>query len=263
MNKKLEKIETIPAMPNWFPYNELLLSGKLSAKTRDWRWKHTGLVLLYTSTRVEPEVAQAYGLNLKDFQQGVLVGVGELLPVRENTEEEAIQIEREFANSDSNLIVQAGYYRYEFNNLKRFRKPIPFKPPRGAVTVFRVPVSLVKEALEEIGVEIINNKITKETKSYKKKPMGRVVTPKKLTKISEKNTDIMYGCKIGDVIICKCDKHPNCFASKMELMVKRFDFLYKEMWMTDKENGNMEVYCSNHPNARIKIVRRVKKTNKK
>ena len=67
---------TIPAFPNWFPYNELLLTGKLSAKTRTWRWSHTGLTLLYTSGSTAREVVEAHGLDPKDMPRGVLVGIG-------------------------------------------------------------------------------------------------------------------------------------------------------------------------------------------
>lgn len=145
---------TIPALPNWFPYNELLLSGKLSAKSRDWQWHHTGLVLLYTSTRVDSDVARAHGLDPKAFQKGVLVGVGELLPVRPLTSEERRQILNEFSNGGHSGWFGCGHFRYEFTNLKRFAKPVPFTPPQGAVSVLRVPLDLVAEALEEIGVSL-------------------------------------------------------------------------------------------------------------
>lgn len=144
--------QTIPAFPNSFPYNELLLLGKLSAKTRTWRWNHTGLTLLYTSQSTAHDVAEAHGLNSKDTARGVLVGVGELVPVRELTYAEAGQIEREFDNDTGTVSIYAGPWRYEFKNLKRFKKPVPFKPPQGAVRLFNVPVSVVAKALKEIGV---------------------------------------------------------------------------------------------------------------
>ena|SRR3989344_1680481 len=144
--------KTIPAFPNSFPYNELLLQGKLSAKTRTWRWRHTGLTLLYTSTSTARDVAEAHGLNPKDTPRGVLVGVGELVTVRELTDAEADQIEREFDNNTGTVSIGAGAWRYEFKNLKRFKKPVPFKPPQGAVRLFNVPVSVVAKALKEIGI---------------------------------------------------------------------------------------------------------------
>lgn len=146
--------KTIPVLPNSFPYNELLLSGKLSAKTREWRWKHAGLTLLYTSQSIEPEVADAHKLNLNDFPRGVIVGIGELLPVRENTADEMMQIENEFANGDDELLAQAGLYRYEFKNLKRFPVPIPFNWPRGAIRMCNAPISLVAPALKQLGIKL-------------------------------------------------------------------------------------------------------------
>ncbi len=146
--------KVIPAFPNSFPYNELLLTGKLSAKTRTWRWSHIGLTLLYTSTSTAHDVAAAHGLNPKTALRGMLVGVGELVAVREITDSEAYQIEREFDNDTGTVDVCAGTYRYEFKNLKRFKTPIPFKPPKGAVRLFNVPVSVVAKALKEIGVSL-------------------------------------------------------------------------------------------------------------
>lgn len=153
--KKSVKEKTIPAFPNSFPYNELLFSGKLSAKTRNWRWKHSGLTLLYTSTSTAQSVAEVHGLDPKKSPRGILVGIGELVPVREMTDAEIVQVEREFDNGGSTVTgVYAGIYRYEFRNLKRFKEPVPFKPPRGAVRLFNVPVSVVTKALKEIGVSV-------------------------------------------------------------------------------------------------------------
>lgn len=151
------KPTTIPAFPNSFPYNELLLSGKLSAKTRTWRWGHTGLTLLYTSTSTADAVVSAHGLNneSRNSPRMVLVGVGELQPVRELTEKESKQIYREFRNGKrTSWGPGTGNFRYEFRNLKRFKNPVPFKPPQGAVRLFNVPVALVADALKEVGVSV-------------------------------------------------------------------------------------------------------------
>ena len=82
------------------------------------------------------------------------MGVGELQTVRELTEKEADQIEREFDNNTGTVSIGAGAYRYEFKNLKRFKNPVPFKPPQGAVRLFNVPVSVVAEALKEVGISL-------------------------------------------------------------------------------------------------------------
>jgi len=136
-------------MPNRYPYNELLFSGKLSAKTRSWAWKHTGLTLLYTSTKSDDDVADIYDLP-EEFESGVIVGCGILLPVRENSTEELAQLEEEFHSPDTWIYPQ--WQRYEFKDLKKFKNPVKFKPPKGAVSVFNIPHDLVREELE--GCEI-------------------------------------------------------------------------------------------------------------
>lgn len=115
---------TIPAFPNSFPYNELLFRGKLSAKTRTWRWNHTGLTLLYTSTSTARDVAEAHGLDPKSAPRSVLVGIGELVPVRELTSAEADQIEKEFANGRPDIFIGAG-------QSLRIQKPETFQEARS------------------------------------------------------------------------------------------------------------------------------------
>jgi len=159
--KRSVETDTLPVFPNSAPYNELLLRGTLSAKTRDWRWGHVGPVLLYTSTSRVPIVLKAHGLDHRDIPAGCLVGIGNLCSVRETKRDEARRIEREFANGRRNVTalgcgerIRAGYYLYRFTDLTRFRAPIPFKPPRGAVRTFRAPLSLVKEAIAQSGFKL-------------------------------------------------------------------------------------------------------------
>src|SRR3989344_5912337 len=86
-----EAFTTLPVLPNSFPYNELLLTGKLrvgeheGVKTRGWPmcvWKYRGPVLLYTSTSTHKLAAEAHGLNTDDFPRRVIVGVGQLVDIR-------------------------------------------------------------------------------------------------------------------------------------------------------------------------------------
>lgn len=151
----VDATEVIPAFPNSFPYNELLLSNKLSAKTRTWRWKHRGLTLLYTSTSTDRPVADIHELNPKEAKRMVLVGVGELQPVRVLTQKERRQIQREFRNNRRNTGIYLNpenIFRYEFKNLKRFKTPIEFRPPKGQIMTFKVPVRVVAKALKEVGI---------------------------------------------------------------------------------------------------------------
>lgn len=148
---------TIPALPNIFPFNELLLGKggvKLSAKTREWKWSHVGPVLLYTSKcRIAWEVADAHKLDPKNFQLGALVGIGWLLPVRPNTADEVFQIETEFGNGQLPDEWGAAYFRYEFANLRTFKNPVLWTPPKGAVRTFRVPISVIAKELKKISID--------------------------------------------------------------------------------------------------------------
>jgi len=151
-------MDTIPAFPNQFPYYELLFQGRLSAKTRTWKWNHTGWTLFYTSkSRIATPVVRAYRLNADndEFRDtlGCLVGIGWLLPVRPNTQKEIRRLNREF-NNGGPVYVYAGDYRYEFKPFYRFAKPIPFAAPRGAVTTFKVPVTVVAKELKRVGIKI-------------------------------------------------------------------------------------------------------------
>lgn len=156
---------TIPAFPNRYPYNELLLDGDLDAKTRTWHWKHRGLTLLYTSSRSDHEVAFAHGLDPRDFAKGVIVGCGDLVEVRDLTDRERARLFMQFNNIKSKSVARrlmrtggnciwplpVGFF---FDDLQRFEKPVPFSPPRGAVRTFRVSIGLVEEQLRKLGHDI-------------------------------------------------------------------------------------------------------------
>ena len=143
--KGFKKEDIIKCLPNRYPYNQLLLTGKISAKTRTWKWKHEGLTLLYTSKRKDNEIIEMHNLPFK-FESGVIVGYGYLQPVRLNTNKERAQIKKEFGNG-KHVSTGADSYRYEFKNLKRFKKPIPFISPPGAVSVINVPFSVIQPYL--------------------------------------------------------------------------------------------------------------------
>ncbi len=164
--KSAEK--TIPVFPNSFPYNELLLSGKLIAKTRSWVWKHRGPTLLYTSTSTCIPVAFDYGLDPKAFPRCVIVGVGNLVDVRELNEKERrtlfLQFNPHAGKQDAKVFAKYNYadseyilpcdYGFFFENIHRFETSVPFKPPKGAVRIFNAPAKLVTKQLEIAGVSI-------------------------------------------------------------------------------------------------------------
>lgn len=175
---------TIPAFPNAFPYNELLLDGKLIAKTRNWVWRHRGLTLLYTSTKVERLCADAYGLDPKTYPKKVLVGVGELVDSRVLDKNETLTLLGQFNNLEPGQVrkrfrvgrLSRDFPEYScwqadgfdgryiepfpigffFRNLTRFKTPVPFDWPPGPVKPIGVPVSKVAAALKAAGIREIN-----------------------------------------------------------------------------------------------------------
>ena len=72
----------------------------------------------------------------------------------------------------------------------------------------------------------------------------------------------MHDLKIGDRIICKCDKNPNCRASKEEFTITEIDHKNKKVGM--KADGDqIEPYCGNLPNAEIKVIKKEEKKEEK
>jgi hypothetical protein len=156
-------VETIPAFPNWFPYNDLLLDGKLIAKSRSWSWRHRGLTLLYTSSRIARPVAQAHGMDPKDYPRRAIIGVGRLVDVRLLTRREWHVLRRQFNNvplGGMRKIIAAGEfveplpYGFFFRDLQRFADPVPFAWPTGPVKPINVPTALVARELRKLDIRV-------------------------------------------------------------------------------------------------------------
>lgn len=175
--------DTIPAFPNWFPFNEMLLDGILKlrgygVKSRKLPWSHRGLTLLYSSGRVATTSAKAHGYDPKTSPRGVILGVGELVDVRELTDAEIRKMTGQFNNmsvrtarrlvlaadargawpvdGEGNPMVLPFPLGYFFRKLKRFETPVPFAWPSGAVRCTNIPVSKVAAALKAVGIREIN-----------------------------------------------------------------------------------------------------------
>lgn len=146
----------IAALPNLFPYNNLLFDGLLVAKTRSWKWSHTGLTLLYTSSGKVRSVMSAYGYEAEEHAKefGALAGFGYLQPVRENTNQEIREIEKVLNKGKSYNHIYAGRFRYEFKNLQQFTTPIPYVWKPGNPRTAKVPASLVVKQLAEFGIKL-------------------------------------------------------------------------------------------------------------
>ncbi|MBI2082014.1 MAG: hypothetical protein HYT76_00445 [Deltaproteobacteria bacterium] len=179
---------TLPVISNAVPYHELMFDGRLgldnfaAVKTRDFDWAngYRGPVLLFTSDRtVHDSVVQAYRLDPQKIPKGALVGVGELVDVRELTfREQAILIDR-FNNLGLGRVklwglarnlrrqtvpeslrakigIGPGKFGLFFRRVYRFPVPIPFVRPPGGGDRFVAPVSLVVEQLIAVGLRVFS-----------------------------------------------------------------------------------------------------------
>ena len=136
----------LPVFPNWYPYNDMLLDGHLrvgdyGVKTRSYDWDYRGPVLLYNSGRTAWHCVNVYDYPRGGEHHGIIVGVADLVLVRELTERELLKMECNFNNltlrqvkADSTLSRVWPYpFGYFFVNTKRFRKHVPFNWPPGPV----------------------------------------------------------------------------------------------------------------------------------
>lgn len=178
---------TIPLFPNSFPYNDMLFDKHLrvgkyaGVKTRSWNWSYRGPILFYNSTKTAPRAVQAWGYKNTPDRHRVIIGIGNLVDVRDLTVDEAKQMLANFNNKpldeigrmvrdlkkelgcDEEEIIYEFYvfgpyiapFRNGlfFKNLKRFKTPVPFDWQPGPQKPQRIPLSLVSNTLKEIGID--------------------------------------------------------------------------------------------------------------
>jgi|SRR5579863_3311810 len=136
---------TVPVFANRAPWNELLIMGKRKIKTLSFNWKYRGPILLYTSKeRVDHEGWIDYRLRkkLEDIPQGAIVGTAEVLDVMPTE-----CLPQSYFDKDPALFDTTGQaYVVIVGKVKRFKKPVPFKPKQGAIRVFRGPANLLNRA---------------------------------------------------------------------------------------------------------------------
>jgi hypothetical protein len=167
---KNDEVKTIPVFPNVFPWNELLLDEKIFAKTRDWNWKYRGPILLYTSrSRIDKITAELHNLDPKKYVLGAIVGVGNLIDVRELKLMEQVNLFRQFNRTTKKEALDFYRYNYSeranyalpmdfgffFENLKHFETPIIFKYPSGPVRYYNLPITeFIEKELKKLGINI-------------------------------------------------------------------------------------------------------------
>jgi len=167
---KNDEVKTIPVFPNVFPWNELLLDGKIFAKTRNWDWKYRGLVLLYTSKgRIDKTTAEQHGFDPKQYPLGAIIGVGNLTNVKKLTLLEQVNLFRQFNKTTKKeahefyheeYSERSGYvlpmdYGFFFEDLKRFEPCIIFPYPPGSVRYYNFHITkFIEKELRKLGYNI-------------------------------------------------------------------------------------------------------------
>lgn len=172
-----------PVFPNWFPYNDMAFDGFLkvgeyaAVKTRNWNWDYRGPVLFYTSGRTATEVRKAYGYQDDRSRHQIIIGVGDLVEVRNLTSQEAMKMVLNFNNIPAHtlelMLAEKNYTSHDsafwvnnlglvaplrkglfFQNMKRFQKSMPFSWPAGPIRpIFINPrkVAGLSEQLKLVG----------------------------------------------------------------------------------------------------------------
>ncbi len=168
---KTNSADHIYALPNVFPYNEMLFDGKLKlgnfvVKTRSNDSGFRGLTLLYTSGRIEKDVALAHGYNAKKFVRSAIVGVGDLKKVRVLRVKELDSMILQFNNiksldelCDKESWVEPLPYGLFFKDLKKFNQPIAFTAQPGPARKIKVPVEVVAGTLADNGYKLDGDKL--------------------------------------------------------------------------------------------------------
>jgi len=144
--KGCSKAATVPVFANRAPWNELVLRGKRRVKTLSFNWKYRGPILLYTSKdRTDDWGLFEYrvrGLKMADIPTGAIVGIAEVVDVVETD-----ALPQTFYDKDPALFDTLGQSHVVIiDNVKRFKTPVPFKPPKGAIRIMKAPASLLKRA---------------------------------------------------------------------------------------------------------------------
>lgn len=134
----------VPVFANRAPWNDLVLDGKRHVKTLSFNWKHRGPILLYTSSnRVDWWGFDQYDMTKQDIPKGVIVGSAMVVDVVPTD-----KLPQIFYDKDPNL---EGTMGQEFvvivENPRRFKRPIPFKPPQGTIRISSAPARYLRRVV--------------------------------------------------------------------------------------------------------------------
>lgn len=110
-------------LPNRYPYNELLLDGKLTAHSHGWNLRYRGRVFLYTSAQNEKILSESYNLGSKVLNPNILVAKANLVDVRPFTEAELYKIISEL----NPKVCDRDIYDYVYYGMRHNRMVYPKK----------------------------------------------------------------------------------------------------------------------------------------
>jgi len=125
--KKLNK--SLPVFANTRPWNELILLGKRKFKTIGFPWKYRGDIYLYDTKGTPADYgfdwAEDFGVRLNQKQAAghpsCIVGIVEIYDCRSFTDQNE--------EADHEILLR---------NPVRFKSPIPFSWPSGAIRIARI-----------------------------------------------------------------------------------------------------------------------------
>ena len=128
----LEGLGSMRALSVRQPWAEQILSGEKDVENRSYLTHHRGPLLIHASKTMDVRDVEAAGLRPEALATGALIGVVHVV--------------------DCTLEVRSGWhedgdYGWYLESPARFLNPIPYK---GAVGFMRVPLELVRAALEQV-----------------------------------------------------------------------------------------------------------------
>lgn len=122
------KAESMRALSIRQPFVESILRGTKNIEYRSWQVKEPGPLLVHASnTRAEPEAFADAGIDSPDaLPYGMLVGVVDVVACLQD---------------------ENGDFEWLLAHPRRFAQSVPYK---GASSIFRVPITEVREALKGV-----------------------------------------------------------------------------------------------------------------
>lgn len=176
-------------MPNTVPFNDMVFDnhlqvGEFAVKTRSYNLKYRGPVLFYNSTRTEPNAMSAYYYVTDKNNHKVIIGIADLVETRPLSTAEAKKMVCNFNNITSRelskilkdlelqdspngpflvnsqmeywFLITPGRIGFFFKNLRRFKIPVRFNWPAGAIR----PITIQTARYPKLHAQILDAKLS-------------------------------------------------------------------------------------------------------